>query len=367
MDKKNFFLKVFRGNSRNAKGIDLTKRWYVEYKCKDRDGKAQRRIFYVSSRLKTAPEREREIARILRDFGALEPGQVIQAKVHPLVQALKTRSPYLGHKGRLTYESKVRRFLEWIGHKDPAMVTYLDACNFVSWLQEKGVNNTTINNYIVTLKSIFKVLVKTGKLRKNPFDGVSRLKENRRSLLRFRENEVKLLKDEISNTDPQLYMAIQFVYYCFIRPSSELLKLKIGDIDFNEGIIIIPGSISKNRKLQHVTIPRPFLAWLLKNEIHHYRPDYYVIGKKGIPGPDGLSVNNLTNRHRIILNRMGFKNRFGVYSWKHTGVWFAVKAGINLKELQLQLRHHSLDMVNEYLKNLGLVDMPNISDKFPPL
>lgn len=34
----------------------------------------------------------------------------------------------------------------------------------------------------------------------------------------------------------------------------------------------------------------------------------------------------------------------------------AVKAVISVKELQMQLRHHSLDQVNLYLRQLGMMD-----------
>ena len=41
-------------------------------------------------------------------------------------------------------------------------------------------------------------------------------------------------------------------------------------------------------------------------------------------------------------------------SWKHTGAGTFVKNNGNLKDLQTQLRHHSLDQVNDYLKDMGV-------------
>ena len=43
-----------------------------------------------------------------------------------------------------------------------------------------------------------------------------------------------------------------------------------------------------------------------------------------------------------------------LYSWKHTGVVMAVKAGIHIKQLQIQFRHHGLDQVDQYLRDLGI-------------
>lgn len=66
-----------------------------------------------------------------------------------------------------------------------------------------------------------------------------------------------------------------------------------------------------------------------------------------------------------MLKDLNITGRYGFYSWKHTGAVMAVKGGINIKDLQLQLRHHSLDMVNEYLKNLGVTDSERLLNHFP--
>ncbi len=39
----------------------------------------------------------------------------------------------------------------------------------------------------------------------------------------------------------------------------------------------------------------------------------------------------------------------------------------NIKYLQMQLRDHSMDMLNEYLKNLGVMDSDRIRDLFPAI
>ena len=54
-----------------------------------------------------------------------------------------------------------------------------------------------------------------------------------------------------------------------------------------------------------------------------------------------------------------------LYSWKHTGAVMAVKAGIHIKQLQIQLRHHSLDQVDQYLRDLGVSDLSDLARSFP--
>lgn len=75
------------------------------------------------------------------------------------------------------------------------------------------------------------------------------------------------------------------------------------------------------------------------------------------------------NRHLCILNALGFDKNKGycLYSWKHTGAIQAVKNGVGVKELQIQLRHHSLDQVNEYLRQMGVWDLKNLQANFPAI
>lgn len=101
--------------------------------------------------------------------------------------------------------------------------------------------------------------------------------------------------------------------------------------------------------------------------LKRFPEDYYVLGKNGIPGNTPIPEKRLYVQHTRLLNQLQIKGNYSLYSWKHTGVVKVVKSGINIKDLQLQLRHHSLDMVNEYLKNLGVLDSQDLLNKYPTL
>ena len=136
-------------------------------------------------------------------------------------------------------------------------------------------------------------------------------------------------------------MACLLQYYCFIRPN-ELRQLKVEYVNISAGYIEVPGTISKNRKTQKVAIPTPLFTEL--QSLTHFEPELYIFGGPGTKPP---SRDNLSKAYKKVLENLKIKGRYGFYSWKHTGVVKAWRAGINLKDLQMQLRHHSLDMVNE--------------------
>ena len=78
-------------------------------------------------------------------------------------------------------------------------------------------------------------------------------------------------------------------------------------------------------------------------------------------------INELSRRHRRILQEEGFSAAHKFYSWKHTGAIMAALAGVSLKELQIQLRHHSLDETDGYLRQLGYTDLLQLEEKFPEM
>jgi len=45
---------------------------------------------------------------------------------------------------------------------------------------------------------------------------------------------------------------------------------------------------------------------------------------------------------------------YTLYSWKHSGVVAAYNAGVDIKTIQSQCRHQSLEQTDIYLKSLGL-------------
>ena len=94
------------------------------------------------------------------------------------------------------------------------------------------------------------------------------------------EFDIVPFKELIRKEDPQLWLAIQFEYYCFIRPGKELRFMKIGDIDFARGIIDVDAIRAKTDLERFPTIPIVFLKELRETyQLHREPKDFYVLGK----------------------------------------------------------------------------------------
>lgn len=215
---------------------------------------------------------------------------------------------------------------------------------------------TTYNKYVVTLKRLL-----SGAGYDYFFEDIRKAKANSMPARYFQPHQAKLLLQRIDEQDPELGLFVRFLYYCFIRPR-ELRRMRVGDMLLEAGEIRVPGTASKNAKTQFVVIPKLFMPCL--SSLYGRPPGEYIF-----PSPldksKQLSKNVMYRRHKRILDDLNFGDGYTLYSWKHTGAVMAAKAGISMKELQLQLRHHSLDETDKYLRQMGVKDLSNLQDRFP--
>ena len=107
---------------------------------------------------------------------------------------------------------------------------------------------------------------------KNPFKDIKHFSGVCTPARPYQKHEIEILKNYISVHDPQLWLFIQFIIYCLIRPNSELRLLQIHHIDFENSIILIPADIAKNKKSQWVTIPKVLMAQI--QFLKQYPPQY---------------------------------------------------------------------------------------------
>lgn len=274
-----------------------------------------------------------------------------------LQETLEREKPLYRSRTYLSYRSILYRFLAWkLQNFHEPNVSYLDH------LLKTGAAPQTAYNSLAIIRTF---ISKTAGL-ENDLTHIKRIKNSPRSPMVFSDEQLKLLRIYIQSLKPHFWLACALQYYCFIRPN-ELRYLRIADIDFVRHKIFLSHTFTKNKKDQFVSIPVP-LRDLLK-PLNNLDPRLYIFGynRDFKPSKKLLTRGRLGMYFTQVLQTLGIEGRYSFYSLKHTGVERAVRAGVNIKEIQVQLRHHSLDMVNEYLKNLGVFELKDIDDKFPPL
>jgi len=344
-------------------GGDITKKWFVHYK--DDRGIWQKAYEGINQHT----TKEGRVAAAAELIARLEAAYIPPPANHlqrlQLFEALEARRPELRRHSFGCFETKLKLLFDFLGPKE---VTPETAKDFLREYQ-KTRRPATVHEARRSLNFLFERCGMKGWL-----DGFAPKKGKSDPARYFQAHQAARLRDYLESTDSQLWLHCQFVYYCFLRPRSELRFLKVEDIYFEEKKIMVRSDFfaqgkdghlpagSKNHKTEFVAIPDIFAPAL--EHLKDLPPNSYVFpSEKDIYKPIGR--NTLGERHAKALRALGFSTEYKLYSWKHTGAVACVKAGVSLKELQIQLRHHSLDMVDKYLRQLGVADLVKLRASFP--
>ena len=390
----------------NDCGGDMKKSWFVFYSVKNpRTGHMDRFKTYKGiNKLKVSDERYAKAIEIINELtGKLKGGwspflddtSVIYAdqlkykniaEIYGEMRTSNTSFRFYANKfletltqidqGNTlkTYQSKLRAFSEWIeanyGDVDLSAVTNKVVLRFFSefLIGKKKLADKTIRCYKQRISNVFDLAVEEGKIMANPVYNIPKGYEKDQAPRPVASFDIQKFRDTISRQDPQLWMAIEFETYCFLRPGQELRLLKIHDIDFARGLINVDRFRSKTNRERFATIPEHFLIKIREvYNLHKYNREFYVFGKGYKPGPENLGKNNLKNRFNSFREMLNMPDVYKLYSWKHTGNSLALDNNISMYALRDQNGHSSIQVTEIYTKNkLGTVSR-EIKDKFPDL
>ena len=360
--------------------LKMNGRWYVEfYQTNPSTGQKTRfREYHQMNRIKDLTQRKKIGMDLARKINELLPYGYPFVKVHDdskfislsdaidLTMEIKSRSDR--KKTVSTYQSVVHSFQNFIRLKKIETISadkfgQTEAMQFMDHITlTKKPAPRTYNNYISFMKSLFGELLERGYIQKNPWRTLKKSKiidKNRRML---DENEVKTIFDSAYTTDKMLTLSIFLLYYCFIRPGEQRL-MKVNMIDLKNGLINLPGYLTKNKKSETVTIPSVMMPYFDILKFDEWHPEDYIFGKGCLPHPDTpIGVNTLGEKHRTMVDLLyrskaiRTKKGISLYSWKDTGAMALVKSGIDAYELMKQMRHSDLSTTQKYLKSLESVN-----------
>ncbi|MEN7547803.1 tyrosine-type recombinase/integrase [Rapidithrix thailandica] len=364
---------------------DLKKRWYVEFYAWDAKlDKLKRKWVYIPAKYKTAKERKAYAKKLIQYTNSqLEKGAVFNApKIRKksnkqtqsiqeaLELAFKLKTVNARAESVKSYKSVFKDFIAFLkdnevaGKKieDVPLKLYYDY--FDELIIDREVSNSTFNNRLTILKTFFNVLISREVIEKNPLASIKRRKHKPSKNQAFSEEQKTAIEEHLLQHEPSLYFFTRFIYYGFLRPT-EITRLKAGHVNLKEGHIIVYPDVSKNGKQETVAINKGFQKILEQMKIDEIPADYYIFGANNMqPGKTQLRRVRVTDKHIAVLRKLGlFDGVITLYSWKHTGVVNAYRAGIDIKTLQTQLRHHSLEMTDIYLRSLGMVINNSLSNQ----
>lgn len=391
----------------NPCGGDLKKKWFVFYSVRDaRDGKMKRFKEYgglhtikeYNQRMDAAQQKADELAVKLRagwtpfndDGKAIYTDHLQYRMIADIYHNERSNNrtfnyfanKYLDDKisdragaTHKTYRSKLRIFNMWLDDKrmnenDITAISNDDVLSFFHFMIDmRKRSGNTIKKYKQILFAVFDYAMSLKQLNTNPVYNVPACKRiNDMAARPVYGNDIVTFKEHIKPLDPQLWMAIEFQFYTYLRPGLELRLLKIGDIDFARGLIYVDRENFKGRRENVKEIPEQFLR-ILREEyrLHTFARDMYVFGPNGMPGYEHLGKNNLRYRFTKFRTALNMPIEYKLYSWKHTGGVMASEAGVPEKDISDQMGHTTLSTTSHYLKAKGGRRINSIRRNYPTI
>lgn len=362
----------------NDCGGDLAKRWYVSYYYKHPEtGKFQRFVIWIPSTLKTKTARLKKASVIVENINirlkqGFDPFECSTSRVKSLSEAielaLELKTNTCRERGARTYKNISTSFLAYLKRESllekPAdSFSFQRAQEYMDYLiVKKKVSNRTYNNHLLALKTLFNTLYDREIVTHNPFQRVKKLRLEDSAITAFTRDDLELVRSTLPEFYKPLWIIAQLVYFCFMRPT-EIRRLRVKDFDLERQFITVHGHQSKNKKQELVVIPNPLVKELKDFGIENLHPDLYLFSTRLLPGKSLINPDRISewwNRYKKKVNLD--KN---IYDLKSTGVGMLFDSGANARDIQLQIRHHSLDQTIVYLNKFRRIPSDSIKTNFP--
>ena len=247
-----------------------------------------------------------------------------------------------------SYKNDLVKFFDYI-NKDIKKITKNDIESYIKYLHKENYNEHTINRSLSCIKSLYKFLL-IEKIITTDIAKDIEAPKNKKSLPKvLSEDDINLLLDIKLNTpfDYRNKAMLEMMYATGMRVS-ELINVKLFDIDFESDLVRIKGKGSKER----VVPLGDYAIYYIKKYYEEYRGYFLIKGES-----DYLFLNN----HGTSITRQGFfkmiknlaeeqgiKKDFSPHTLRHSFATHLLAHGADLRSIQEMLGHSDISTTQIY-------------------
>jgi integrase/recombinase XerD len=245
---------------------------------------------------------------------------------------------------------KFIRFAEDTGVDSPADIKYSHILDYLSQFKEKGFNATTIVRSIVSIRQFFKYLLMEKIIEEDPASriGTPKMKKGLPGVITLDEVEA-LLKapDESTHEGLRDSAMLETLYATGIRVS-ELIGLKLNDVNFELGFVVVYGKGSKERLvpvgdkarqklLEYLETSRPALLKTREaNALFVTR-----LGK-------GMTRQGFWKIIKQNAVKAGIAKKISPHTLRHSFATHLLERGADLRTIQIMLGHSDISTTQIY-------------------
>lgn len=230
---------------------------------------------------------------------------------------------------------------------------------FVVNLSQQEYNKTSIARILSSVRAYFNFLQLESKIEFNPAKAVRNPKPEKRLPNFLDENEVKNLLEQLM--PPRDRAVLELLYSSGLRVS-ELVNLKMRDIDLDSGFLRTKGKGAKERLVPFGKYAVDSLkAWLTELATRKKKVDNIFINKNGTK----LSEVWVRKMIRTYARRAGIQKLVTPHVLRHSFATHLLDRGADLRSVQELLGHSSIATTQIYT-HLTTANLKRVYEKSHP-
>ena len=280
----------------------------------------------------------------------------MQKLVDAFVDYLALEKKYSKHT-IIAYKKDITEFANFLADEFDNMsineVHYVQIRRWIIDLSSQNLSNLSINRKIASLKAFYLFLLKTKTISVSPLAKHQALKSKKKIQIPYSEKEMfQLLNQFDDESDFETIrnkLMFQLFYFTGMR-RSELINLKLKDIDFSTNLLKVLGKRNKERLIPIINELRENLLKyvnLRENYINENQIDELLISKNSVK----ISESFVYNTIKSYLYTVTEKVKKSPHVLRHTFATHLLNNGADLNAVKDLLGHSSLASTQVYTHN----------------
>lgn len=248
------------------------------------------------------------------------------------------------------YRSDIKQFFQWLNaqSKDLKHIHAADIQQYLASKLQANISSRTIARYLSSLKKFFQYCLREGHIQSDPTTQIESPKLGQPLPHTLNEEEVEALLNAPDVETPvglRDRVLLELLYACGLR-ISELVNLKISQINVKQGVIRVTGKGSKERLVPMGEDALTWVARYTQSQHDTLQHSHDVL----FPGRGNKPITRQTFWHRIkhYAQLAGIRSHLSPHTLRHAFATHLVNHGADLRVVQLLLGHSSLSTTQIY-------------------
>ena len=250
----------------------------------------------------------------------------------------------------LNYELDLKDYFNFLKVEclDYKEVTYSDLMPLFKHFETNKLTNKSIRRHISSIKGFYKYLVNNEIVNANPFIYVNLPKKEQKLPRYLTLSEMLSIFDKMeikTNYDLRDRLILELMYATGVRVS-EVINIKVYDIDFYNNSIKVLGKGSKERIVYYNEVVGDLLSKYMSiyDSLNKKNLEYLFLNQKG----DKLTTKGISYIINQVIKKISFNKHITPHMLRHTFATHLLNNGCSVTTVQELLGHSSIGTTGIY-------------------